>query len=583
MKQRIITVIQLILFMTVQQQSFCQQEKFGISTYSPPKDWQKATKKSYVSYINVNQNTGGFCLIVLYSAIPGSGTPETDFAKEWNDLAVKPYNAEKNPKTETRTNADGWKIVAGASAVQKDNISSYIILSVFSGYDKTISVLANLNDQAYVGEIDTFLENLKPDKTAHLANTASANNYTNVEIKTSDQPGKFGQLLYSIPAGWKETKHQNAVVLIPTDLPPKERLEIQVMPAMNFSGTMDHALEKSYDEICSILQVTKMREVSGGAYSAKEPKKSFKGWEYIRGSGGIQVNNGTPYPDEYGLELFVIKINNRFERIAIVKSRNTCNGLSRYYPSDRLNYHNVIEEFLFSLKFDDWQEPVVKTGIAKGAGITGAWQGIGMTVGLSKPGASLGAELKVLQLIFFTNGQAYFGKNFPVEGLDELNTWIMAENNRRDWGTYTFSNGRGVLKMPYGDIPLRLDNDKLTITTNKTDHVYIKQHTVDGAKLNGTYELSEWNGTIPTISFTPDGKFVDKGGVRVLYHEYVDCLNEALTPGSGVYEVKNNSMMFNYSDGRRIKIAFPGADFDISNSSPETLILSYNFDVMKKH
>src|SRR5688572_26485023 len=155
---------------------------------------------------------------------------------------------------------------------------------------------------------------------------------------------------------------------------------------MNFPGTMEQALEKSYDETCAILQVTKMREVSGKHYDAKEPKKSFRGWEYIRCSGGIQVNNGTSYPDEYGLELFVIKINNRFERIAIVKSRNTCGGLSRYYPSDRLYYQNTIEEFLFSLKFDDWQEPSVKTGIAKGDGITGSWQGIGMSVGLSKPG-----------------------------------------------------------------------------------------------------------------------------------------------------------------------------------------------------
>src|SRR4030095_361320 len=119
--------------------------------------------------------------------------------------------------------------------------------------------------------------------------------------------------------------------------------------------------------------------------------------------------------------------------------------------SDRLEYSNAIENFLFSLKFDDWNELVIKKGIARGDGIIGPWQGISMSVGLSRPGAELGAELKVQQLIFFSNGQAYFGKNFPVEGLDELNTWIKAENNRRNWGTYTFSNGKGVLKMPYAD------------------------------------------------------------------------------------------------------------------------------------
>lgn len=395
------------------------------------------------------------------------------------------------------------------------------------------------------------------------------------------QTGKFGQLTYTVPQGWKETKYQNGIQLA-TSPAAKELLTIQILQAMHFSGSMEQALEKSYDETCSVLQVTKMREVNGKNYNAQEPKKSFKGWEYIRGAGGIHVNNGTPYPDEYGLELFVIKINGRFERVAIIKSRNTCGGLSRYYPSDRLNYRQAVEEFLFSLKFDDWQEPVIKTGTIINHGISGIWQGLSMSVGTAKPGAELGAELKVKQLIFFSNGQAYFGKNFPVEGLDEFNTWVAAENNRRDWGSYTFNNGKGVLKMLNGDIPLQLDHDKLVITTNKADHSFIKQKPVDGARFNGSYIMGESYGIIPAISFTLDGKFIDKGAVRILYHEYTDCLNEALIPGSGTYEVKNNSLVFSYADGRKIKIAITGSGFDKNNSSPATLTLSFNEDVMKR-
>ena len=88
------------------------------------------------------------------------------------------------------------------------------------------------------------------------------------------------------------------------------------------------------------------------------------------------------------------------------------------------------------------QKPVVKPATAKGGDITGVWQGISLSVGAPKLGAELGVEFKVKQLIFFSNGQAFFGNNFPTEGLDELNTWVRAENNRRDWGTYTFSNGK---------------------------------------------------------------------------------------------------------------------------------------------
>lgn len=397
------------------------------------------------------------------------------------------------------------------------------------------------------------------------------------------QTEKFGQLNYTVPVGWKLAKYKNGVLITAPQLLAKEFLGIEILEPINFSGTIQQALEAAYNKTCTELQVTKMNEVSGKNYNALESKKSFKGWEYIRCSGGVQVNNGTSYSDEYGIDLFVIRINNRYERIAVLKSRNTCGGLSRYYPSDRLMYADAIENFLFSLKFDDWKEPVVTNGTLKGNVFTGVWQGLSMSVGLSKPGAELGAEIKLKQLILFSNGQAYFGKNFPLEGLDGINTLIKAENNRRDWGSYSFNSGRGILKLPYGEFPMRVENNKLVITTNKTDHGFIKLNDVDYVKFSGTYAMSEWNGTIPTISFTPDGKFTDHGAIRILCHEYVDCLNPALTPGSGVYELKNHSVIFNYSDGRKIKIAFTEAGFDKNNVDPSsTLVFAFNNDVLKR-
>src|SRR5678816_3371347 len=95
--------------------------------------------------------------------------------------------------------------------------------------------------------------------------------------------------------------------------------------------------------------------------------------------------------------------------------------------------------------------------------------------------------------------------------------------------------------------------------------------------------MSEWNGTIPTVTFTHDGKFIDKGAIRVLYHEYVDCLNPALAPGSGIYELKNHSIIFQYSDGRKIKIAFTEAGFDKNNAdASSTIVVGFNNDVLKR-
>lgn len=574
-------IISLVLLFATMQQAFAQTETFDIAEYTPPVNFTKINKQGVVIYTKTNTATGGFCMIAIYASAASEGDEQKDFSVEWQDLAVDLYKAEANPKTEIQTTPEGWKAVAAASPIKLDSVDAYTILTVFSGFGKKISVLATLNNQSYLSTIDSLLENIKFDKTAIAFVTPPT---TQSSTNINETNGQYGTVKYSTPQGWKVTKYPDGDIITPANLPKGEFLEIWVQPSMNFSGTMEQALQKSYDETVVKLQATKMNDVNGGNYNKVPAKTSFCGWEYIRCSGGIHLGGGE-YPPEYGLDLFLIKINGRFEQIAIIKSRNNC-GLGRYYPSERLNYYNDIENFLFSLQFADWKEPVAKTGSANGDGINGVWQGISMSVGMSKPGAELGAELKVKQLIFFSNGQAFFGNNFPAEGLDGLNTWVRAENFRRDWGTYSFSNGKGVLKLPYAEIPLRMENGKLIITPNKTDHAFIKTNSVDGAGFNGVYASSSKNyageetGKKSVINFTADGKFTDNGAMSILYHEYIDCLNAAKEPGMGTYEVKNYSIIFTYTDGRKIKIAFMGTEYNKSNSNPAVLKLSFNEDEM---
>ena len=63
------------------------------------------------------------------------------------------------------------------------------------------------------------------------------------------QPGKFGQMIYTTPAGWNASAFTDGVALLPADLPANEKLFIQILPALNFSGTLKQAMENSYDEI----------------------------------------------------------------------------------------------------------------------------------------------------------------------------------------------------------------------------------------------------------------------------------------------------------------------------------------------
>lgn len=554
----------------IPQTAFGQTEKLGIVKYTPPPGWTKTQKQeNVIAFSTVNKKTGEFCIITIYGAKPGTGNPQIDFAQEWNNLVVQNMKAEANPEAVTQT-VDGWTILAGGSTVEGEFGKAIAFLTVRSGFGKTVSVLAVFNDPAYVKQVDAFINGMELDKTVAAANITTAGNPAAIQSNT---PGRFGSMSYTAPAGWTEQKFTDGVVFKPADLPATEQLAIQIMQPLNATGTMEEAMQQSFADATAMYKGASMYQ-GQSKYGKNAARVSFKGWEYIRGKGGIRVQDGTQFGTELGLEVFVIKVNNRFERVAILESRPSCETYSRrYYPSDRLSYRNGIESLLFSLQFADLNEAVLKSGSANGTGIVGVWQGTSQSTG-----AGIGVRLGVFSPIFLTNGQVYYGQKFPTEGLNGLNTRIPPELYPRDWGTYTFSNGRGVMKMPYGDIPMRMEGNKLIITKNQMDWPFIPLDSVDRATFSGTYALGAVNGRIPAITFTADGRFADNGAVKVMHHDLIDCTNPAAAPGSGTYEVKDYSVIFNYSDGRKIKLAFLGAEYTKSNPSPATLLMSYNED-----
>lgn len=568
-------LIKIICFLLLSVQAIAQTETFDIVTYTPPKDWSKDAKPGVMNYMTVNKSNGGFCVIAMFASKVSTGDAQKDFAREWNELVATPYKAEETPKSETQSTEDGWKIVAAAAPAKVDGADVYIFLTVLSGFGKTVSIRSSLNDEAYLPQMTAFLETIELDKTK--SPTVSSNTNNNVPVKTNNSgTAKFGLMTYTPPSGWSHQVFSDGVVFKPLDLPQSEHLAMQIMQPLNFSGSLEQALQQSFDEAATMYNGTKMNYLGEGNYKKEQAKQSFQGWEYIRCNGGVRIGSGE-YPQEYGLDLFVIKINNRFERVAVLKSRsiNRSCSMSSFYADDRQEYKTAIENLLFSIQFTDGQEPLLQPGTTDGGGIRGVWQGISM-----QTSASSGLRYNVYSPIFLSNGQAYFGSKFYSEGLDGLDTRIPPELYRRDWGTYTFSNGRGILKMPYGNIPLRMEGKTLIITANQTDHKFFQLPSVDGARFNGTYTMTEAYGKIPVISFTAEGRFIDNGALRVLSHEYNECINPALLPGSGTYDVKDYTITFKYTDGRKIKIAFMGTEYDKNNQNPAVLRMSSNEDPM---
>ena len=156
-------LIAQILCLFVPQTVFSQTEKLGIVSYTAPKGFTKTTKENIVAFTQVNQATGGFCIITLYGATPDTGDPKSDFKREWNNLVIKPLNAETNPKTDTQL-ADGWTVISGVAAVDFQGGKSVAMLSVLSGGGKTISLLGVFNETSYMTQLTAFSSSMDVEK-----------------------------------------------------------------------------------------------------------------------------------------------------------------------------------------------------------------------------------------------------------------------------------------------------------------------------------------------------------------------------------------------------------------------------------
>lgn len=379
----------------------------------------------------------------------------------------------------------------------------------------------------------------------------------------------FENVIYAPPKGWKVQTAADGVTLIPHDLLPEEKLFVLILPGREFQGSLAESAEALWTDTCRAFEVT------GRAWSSEKTdvRRSFKGWDYI--STGTTVRKGET---DLFLSVHFIQVGGRLERVAVLT--NWVSPPYRESPATSPRYDKALRAFVFGLKFKNHPEPVLPAPLLTGDGIVGVWEGIALQVS----GRTGRAEWKGHTAAFYSNGLALFTSRLPTDAFEGMDPYLQRETSPRWWGTYTYDEkiGRGVLKMLYGEIPIEMKGSDLVLTTNKTPHTYIKMPSVDGARFDGTWTLSAHEGKVPSITFTPDGRFTDDGALKVLEHNLYRLYGVAAKPGAGTYEVKNHTVLFHYSDGREFGAAFAGMDWKKEETRPAKLTLGFNQDTLQR-
>jgi hypothetical protein len=207
-----------------------------------------------------------------------------------------------------------------------------------------------------------------------------------------------------------------------------------------------------------------------------------------------------------------------------------------------------------------------------GAGISGVWMGFKTYVGDYEPHPRW--------YTFYDDGQVF--EDIPRAGLAGFNREASkADSGQKNyWGRYTFAGGAGSITKPgvaYPEVLQSEGADKLKVDSF---HFYRCQE-VNGLRLQGAWtSMANPNdpaldrfpaGQKPVFRFSSDGKFSDEG-VFATFLKSGDTRQDVA--GTGVYEVRDFTLILRFSDGRVKQLAITAMLGANAAASNDTLFIS---------
>jgi hypothetical protein len=164
---RMKSIIIILILLSCALTSHSQQESFDIATYTVPRGWTKMDSKNDVAgYVITNNQKGTYCQLAIYKSMATMGNVQLDFATEWQDLIVKPYQVNIKPEDGPAASDDGWDVKTGVAPFDFNGGKSIAMLVTMSGYATRMSIVILTNTQEYEGDVTKFIESVELKKPA---------------------------------------------------------------------------------------------------------------------------------------------------------------------------------------------------------------------------------------------------------------------------------------------------------------------------------------------------------------------------------------------------------------------------------
>jgi hypothetical protein len=197
-----------ITFLFMLLPAFGQKDSFDLTLHVAPPGWKKEVRKNVVIFSTINKKDQTWCQIALYRSVLSKGSIQEDFMSAWQELIAVPYKTTENPKGDSAVEVDGWKIRSGGAAIVFNKANAIALLTAFTGYNRTVDIVAATNAQRYLQAIETFtgsIELKKPSSNNSIAipNKPLAVNNAGV--------GNFTFTVTNFDDGWASTAEENWV------------------------------------------------------------------------------------------------------------------------------------------------------------------------------------------------------------------------------------------------------------------------------------------------------------------------------------------------------------------------------------
>jgi len=173
-----------------------QTETFDIVTYQPPSGWKKNVDQYYVSYSIVDNASGTWGQLAIYSNVRSSGNPAADFSSEWKSIVKAETYAGATEPSPTAAVNEGWTFNSGASNFKWQEKDAQVLLQNISGYGLMVTIMVSTNSNNYTTDFENFLKSIQLKKPEQQVQPATQQNNSNVNpgapIVITASPGTQG-------------------------------------------------------------------------------------------------------------------------------------------------------------------------------------------------------------------------------------------------------------------------------------------------------------------------------------------------------------------------------------------------------